>query len=50
MQEVRLHHSADHFCPLLSKNKFSKSFLVLIEASKEIPELRSISGFMQTAE
>lgn len=49
MQEVRLHHSADHFCPLLSKNKFSKPFLGLMEASYEILELRSI-GFMQTAE
>lgn len=33
MQEVRLHRSADPFCPLLSKNKFSKPFLGLMEAS-----------------
>lgn len=46
MQEVRLNHSADPFCPLLSINKFSKPFLGLLKTSYENLKPRSLAGFM----
>lgn len=50
MQKVRLHRSADPFCPLLSKNQFSKPFLGLLGASREILKPRSIAGLIRAAE